>query len=72
MGKFLYIGIGQSRKAAEYEDIPDNGSFIIGNLHVHDRLQFRLGQETVVAIFDRHPEAGERVSEAIQPFLKAV
>ena len=61
MGKFLYIGIGQSREAAEYEDITYNGSFIIGNLHVHDRLQFRFGQETAVAILTRHSKSCERV-----------
>ena len=61
MGKFLYIGIGQSRKTAEYEDITYNGSFIIGNLHVHDRLQFRFGQETAVAILTRHSKSCERV-----------
>ena len=59
MGKFLYIGIGQTREAAEYEDIFDDSRFIIGDLHVHDRLQF--GQETAVALLTRHSKSSERV-----------
>ena len=34
MGKFLYIGIGQTREAAEYEDIFDDSRFIIGDLSI--------------------------------------
>ena len=61
IAQLLYVGIRQSRKTTEHEDIPDNGSFIIGDLHVHDRLQFRFGQETAVAIFGCYPESGKRV-----------
>ena len=61
VAQFLYVGIGQARKATEHEDIPHDRSFIIGNLHVHDRLQFRFGQETAVAILTRHSKSCERV-----------
>ena len=34
-GQFIHVGIGQPRKTAKYEYVPDNGCFVIRNLYIH-------------------------------------
>lgn len=64
IGKFLYICIGQSRETAEYENIPYNGSLVVGNLHINHSLQFRFGQKTAVASYPAVPES--RIGHQLQ------
>ena len=61
IAQFLYVGIRQSRETTEHEDIFDDSRFIIGNLHVHDRLQLRFRQKPAVAILTHYSKSCERV-----------
>ena len=61
VGQFFHIGIGQSRKTAEYEYVPNDGGFVVGELRIHDCLQFRFRKKTAVTVSDVEMKPGERI-----------
>lgn len=61
VAQFLYVGIGQSREAAEHEDIFDDSRFIIGDTDVHYSTQFRFRKEAAVTAGYVNVEPGERI-----------
>ena len=70
VGEFHYVRVAQARKGAE--DIPVHTRFVVGQLYVHDSLQFRSGQITSVGIFELDMESGERIDGNPAVFIRRV
>ena len=64
------VRMAQVRKGAE--DIPVHTRFVVGQLYVHDSLQFRSGQITSVGIFELDMESGERIDGNPAVFIRRV
>lgn len=68
VGKLHHVCMAQTRKGAEGEGITVDARSVIGELDIHDGLQFRGREVVTFRVFRFDIEPGERIA-AIQPFL---